>query len=657
MNSKQNREGLPDALLDERRFFELYGESKTATPAGWNNPENWKDLDDIPENSFFGFAIGNGTDYLFIDGDHVTDPDTGKLLPWVEDVYHRITATAPTYFERSQSGTGFHMIADLGDFADNFAKASNEYNEIIVQMDPGEYNALPREEKEKVPKIEFWYHTDGRYAYLTGKHKKLYQVAKDEDAAAIFSELLEVRKEYHAKYGKKAEYREDRTRIETDAATKKRVLEALPYISANSREIWVRVGLALSNCGFPFEVWDEWSKYTDQLAGVLCDKYKPEETPKIWKSFRNTKSNWNAGTIIKLAKDRGYQTRKDQESSTERKKRPHIQVLEDIEEKSAEWLVPKYIPKGNITLLASDGGSGKTFIWCNIMAAVTTGTKCILEQDIPFEVKQAPQNVMYFSSEDSSSVVLKRRLRLAGADMKRVLFVDMSDEEFDSIKFNSEELAEIIAEYRPGLCVFDPIQSFIPTSVNMSSRNAMRQCLSPVSALGEKYGTTFLIVLHTNKKQNVFGRSRIADSADIWDASRSVLMSGATGEKGIFYLSHEKSNYSALQETVLYAIEDEKATYRGRSDKRDADYMREASAAQHPAPARNEAKDMIAAFLKDHEWHKVDELDSTLLGGGVSFRTLKRAKADMKDSGRIAYKCEGFSPKVFYVRLVSGVES
>lgn len=309
-NKIQNRNGLPDALIEEKRFFELYSSEKTSTPPDWNNPDTWKYIDDIPEDSNFGFAIGNGTNYLFIDGDHIRDPKSGKLVPWAEEVLNRIFSVAKTYWEFSMSWTGIHAVADLGDFAENFAPENNSYDQIIVQMDPGDYGALPKKERDKVPKIEFFYHTKGRFAYLTGQHDELIQVSKDEDAAAIFSELLSVRKEFHEKYGKKTAYSSDGAGMEIDEETRQRVLEALPYISANcSRIDWIHIGIACYNCGLPFEVWDEWSKYKDQRTGELCDKYDVtgKETAKAWKSFKGTRLKWNAGTIIRMAKENGYQ--------------------------------------------------------------------------------------------------------------------------------------------------------------------------------------------------------------------------------------------------------------------------------------------------------------------------------------------------------------
>lgn len=102
--------------------------------------------------------------------------------------------------------------------------------------------------------------------------------------------------------------------------------------------------------------------------------------------------------------------------------------------------------------------------------------------------------------------------------------MDLKNERFSEIKFNSKLLKELIEQVKPALIVFDPLQAFIPVDMQMGQRNAMRACLSPLIGIGEQYGVTSLIVVHTNKKQGVFGRNRIADSADVWDIARSVMI-------------------------------------------------------------------------------------------------------------------------------------
>ena len=52
--------------------------------------------------------------------------------------------------------------------------------------------------------------------------------------------------------------------------------------------------------------------------------------------------------------------------------------LADIEEIEPEWLIEGYIPKGEITVLAGDGGVGKTFVWCAIAAAISSGQRAFV---------------------------------------------------------------------------------------------------------------------------------------------------------------------------------------------------------------------------------------------------------------------------------------
>ena len=42
------------------------------------------------------------------------------------------------------------------------------------------------------------------------------------------------------------------------------------------------------------------------------------------------------------------------------KNKPLLVPLSDVKEKTAEWLVTGYMPRGQINICAGDGGSGKT---------------------------------------------------------------------------------------------------------------------------------------------------------------------------------------------------------------------------------------------------------------------------------------------------------
>jgi len=332
-------------------------------------------------------------------------------------------------------------------------------------------------------------------------------------------------------------------------------------------------------------------------------------------------------------------------------KLPKLICMADVEEKEAEWLTPNYLARACINMMAGDGGSGKTTTWCGIAAGVSAGTRVFFDA-VPEEfAKCEPQKVLFFSSEDSVEHTLRARLRKAGANLNNILSVSLQDESFGEIKFNSAILEKLIDEVRPALIIFDPIQSFIPPDMQMGQRNAMRNCLNPLIGWGEKYGCTFLIVVHTNKRQGVFGRNRVADSADIWDISRSVLIVGQT-QDGKRYLSHEKSNYGEPGATAIFDIVDGVAVFEEYSDKKDKDFVGERDFETRQAPQRADAERFIYEFLKNGK-KPTAELDEAAKATGISKNTLNRAKTELRKRGLLGGKSEGFgNNKAFYSYLI-----
>ena len=330
---------------------------------------------------------------------------------------------------------------------------------------------------------------------------------------------------------------------------------------------------------------------------------------------------------------------------------PKLICMADVEEKEVEWLIPQYIPKGHISILAGDGGIGKTTIWCGIVAGLSSGSKIFFEA-IPEEfAKREPQKIIFFSSEDSMEYTLKAKFRKYNANMKNILSLSIKDGAFKDIKFNSPVLREIIKQERPALIVFDPIQSFIPPNMNMGKRNEMRDCLNYLRELGEEFSCTFLVVCHTNKQSGVYGRKRISDSADIWDIARSVLIAGETSDRKR-YLSQEKNSYDEEGETVIYTVHDSIAVFEEYSDKKDRDFVQERDYNTRQAPQRADAEHFIYEFLRNGR-KPTKELDEAAEAAGISKVTLKRAKTDLRNRGLLGSKSEGYGQnKVFYSYLI-----
>ena len=314
-----------------------------------------------------------------------------------------------------------------------------------------------------------------------------------------------------------------------------------------------------------------------------------------------------------------------------------LKSLNEFTEKEADWLISPYMPQGKICLVAGDGGTGKTIIWIYLAAAISRGEAPEFWPDAKIN-SNGNHKVLFFSTEDDTDTVLMRRFRKAGAVKDNLKTIGLDDPRLSQIKFGSKILEDIIKEYKPALCIFDPIQSFLPAKVKMSERNAMRQALEPLNQYGAKYGTTFLIIVHTNKQGNTYGRTRIADSSDLWDFARSVFIAGATPKDDtIKYFSHEKSNYSALGSTVLYSIDDEVIVQQGITDKRDKDFIQDRQKSKSSI-TKEDAENAVVKYLRDRGECPVNELDQAVMDAGISANALRKAKQDLKEDGTIRYR-------------------
>lgn len=301
------------------------------------------------------------------------------------------------------------------------------------------------------------------------------------------------------------------------------------------------------------------------------------------------------------------------------------------------------MPSYQITIMCGDGGSGKTSMWCHVGGKLSSGGFTIFERELE-EIgldERSPMKVMFFSSEDSVEYTLKGRLVQNRAYIPNVMTLDLTDDRFAEVKFNSEFLENLLQEHRPNLVIFDPLQSFIPPEIKMGQRNEMRYCLNPLIGMGEKYKATFLIIMHTNKQSGLWGRKRMADSSDVWDIARSVIMLGETEQEGIRYITQEKSNYGPLQETILFKLENGEPIFKGYSHKHDREFVTEHDYKTKVKPATDSAREFILEYLEDGE-KEAEDLKEAAKANGISERTLERTRADMKKASLIGtYKKQG----------------
>ena len=87
------------------------------------------------------------------------------------------------------------------------------------------------------------------------------------------------------------------------------ILSALSAIDVAqlSRAEWIAVGMALKEEGYPCSIWDDWSKNDD--------RYHPGECQKKWDGFHGNGKPVKGGTIVQMAKERGWMPHPDRDQA------------------------------------------------------------------------------------------------------------------------------------------------------------------------------------------------------------------------------------------------------------------------------------------------------------------------------------------------------
>ena len=378
----------------------------------------------------------------------------------------------------------------------------------------------------------------------------------------------------------------------------------------------------------------------DDVRGAACNMQLPAVNYKIDQWLNTCKQAWQADPAAFMA---AVNADAKQRKLALEGSAAQPGLLADVPMQSVAWLVPQLLPLGEVSLLGADGGTGKGIWQAQLIAYVTAGKTSGF---FPLPPQQTGK-VLLLAGEDDPGKVLKARLLAAGADMNRVLVLTADDyfgKTGQPLTLKDQALADFAAKAGPLLLIVDPLQSFLPADVEMASRNQMRSALLPLRAIAAKQGCAVLIVMHSNKKQGVSGRARLADSSDIWDMARSVLMMGRSNSDGKIYLSHEKSSYSRPRQTVLLHIEDveldgvrtAQAVFDGYTDKKDADFIKEPRVRQ--AQTKEDTRDAILNVLADSRLGSMasSELRAAVVKEiGCSDRTYERAYADLVRSGDV----------------------
>jgi putative DNA primase/helicase len=172
----------------------------------------------------------------------------------------------------------------------------------------------------------------------------------------------------------------------------------------------------------------------------------------------------------------------------------------DVVPEKIDWIWNGYLARGKMHLLAGPSTAGKTTVSLALAAAITTGgkwpdgTRC-----------EGAGDVLIWSGEDGRADTLAPRLRAAGADMRRVHFVDVILEGGEPRAFDPSRDFDALSRAldAPGLkgkvrlVIVDSLASAVAGDAHRN--NEVRRGLQPVVDLAERHGAAVLGIVHFSK--------------------------------------------------------------------------------------------------------------------------------------------------------------
>ena len=297
--------------------------------------------------------------------------------------------------------------------------------------------------------------------------------------------------------------------------------------------------------------------------------------------------------------------------------------LRDVKPKPVEWLWEPYIPLGKISIIQGDGGEGKTTLSLALAAAITKG-EALLGQ-----CAATLAQVVIHNAEDNLEDTTSRRLKLFGADIDKVHFIDDEDE---SLTFMDERIEQAIIERGAKLLILDPIQAYFG-GVNMNSAGSVRPIMKRLAVIASRHKCAILLVGHLGKKGSR-AQYRGLGSIDIFAAARSVLTVGRIPlDEDMRAFVQIKNNLAPIGKSQAFGIDQDGAfCWLGECDATIEDVdgkKREDKFAK--------ARKFIETTLANGPVSSVDVMEMAEIQG-ISEKTLKRAKSAL---GVVSIKQQG----------------
>ena len=284
------------------------------------------------------------------------------------------------------------------------------------------------------------------------------------------------------------------------------------------------------------------------------------------------------------------------------------------------WWEEFWIALGALTLLAGREGLGKSTIACYWAARETL----------------AGRYVLYLHSEDSREHTVVPRLKAAGADLSKIIFIDVQTEYTENgtviLPYDLAELDALIAEYGVTFIVLDAATSAMSSSLSGKDDRQVRQYLEPLSQLAARHNIVILGLVHFGKRDGADSGKLILGSIAWSQVARSVLSVALDPDSGNLVVTNTKGNLAPKTRSVearikstAITIDNEPAEigvleWLGETTADARDYL-----SGEDGQSNRDVDEWLNDYLKDGR-QKANEIFQAADANGFSKDQVKRAK-------------------------------
>lgn len=320
---------------------------------------------------------------------------------------------------------------------------------------------------------------------------------------------------------------------------------------------------------------------------------------------------------------------------------PSMVWASSIQKSRVNWLNQGRLALGKITVMDGDPGLGKSSIMVDWAARVTTGRALPGDDGWMDELKvREPRGVVLLSAEDDRDDTIGPRLEIAGADLNRVLLLNMKDDDnneyLPSIGKNLKDIEHAIEVAQALLLIIDPFMAYLDADTNANRDQDVRRVLSPVASMAARKKCSVLVSRHLNKAVGMSSLHRGGGSIGIVGAARfGLLVAKDPTDKDVRrrLVMINKVNIGPEVPTLVYRLDGVEGTDHARVEwlgesLQTASSVSEQSTDRFEQETRTEAEDWLMAILKEGSVAS-NEISRAAAKEGLSMATVRRAKIEL----------------------------